>query len=95
VKLVEESGYEDYRDAIGVSEIRQHLEAHPDLIDHWADYSSNKRCNSGWYFDDSRYSTGYFSSGTGRSREQVFGERSQACAEFIKHELDSILENAA
>jgi hypothetical protein len=95
VRLLEESGYEASRDAIGVAEIRQHLEAHPRLISSWAGYSDDQRCSSGWYFDDSRCSIGYFSSSAGTSREQVFGERSQACAEFIKHEVDSILENAA
>jgi hypothetical protein len=94
VRLLEESGYATFRDAVVIAEIRQHLEAHPDLISSWAGYSEDKRCSSGWYFDDSRYSTGHFSSDAGRSRELVFGERSQACAEFIKHEIDSILENA-
>jgi hypothetical protein len=73
----------------------KHLETHPHLIDEWAVYSNDKRCSSGWYFDDSRYSTGHFSSAAGRTREQVFSERPRACAEFIKHELDSILENVA
>jgi hypothetical protein len=69
------------------------LQAQPSLIDDWAGYSEDKRCSSGGYFDDTRYSTGYFSAEAGRSREQVFAERTQACAEFIKHELASIREN--
>ena len=95
VRLLQDSAYEAVRDAIGVPVIRQHLETHPHLIDAWADYSNDKRCSSGWYFDDSRYSTGHFSSAAGRTREQIFSERSEGCAEFIKHELDSILENVA
>ena len=95
VRLLEKSGYDAMRDAITVSLVQQHLQAHPHLIDDWAGYSEDKRCSSGWFFDDRRYTTGHYSSSAGRSREQIFSERSQACAEFIKHELDSILENAA
>jgi hypothetical protein len=93
VYLLEESGYDTVRDAITVPILQQHLQGQPSLIDDWAGYSEDKRCSSGWYFDDGRYSTGYFSSEAGRSREQVFTERTQACAEFIKHELESIREN--
>ena len=95
VRLLQESGYEAVRGAVSAPAIQQHLETHPHLIDEWAVYSNDKRRSSGWYFDDSRYSTGHFSSAAGRTREQVFSERSRACAEFIKHELDSILENVA
>ena len=91
--LLEESGYDTVRDAVTVAIIQQHLQAHPDLIDVWAGYSDDKRCSSGWFFDDRRYTTGHYSSSAGRSQEQVFTERSQACAEFIKHELESIREN--
>jgi len=94
VRLLEESGYETLRDVIGVAEIRQHLEVHPRLISSWAGYSEDKRGGSGWYFIQRRRCVGYFSSDEGKSWEQVFDERSRACAEFIKHEIDSILENA-
>jgi len=93
VYLLEESGYDAIRDAITVPILQQHLQAQPSLIDDWAGYSEDKRCSSGWYFDDTCYSTGYFSAEAGQSREQVFAERTQACAEFIKHELASIREN--
>jgi hypothetical protein len=93
VYLLEESGYDTVRGAITVSVIQQHLQAHPHLIDDWAGYSEDQRCSSGWFFDDRRYTTGHYSSSAGRSHEQAFGERSQACAEFIKHELESIREN--
>jgi hypothetical protein len=90
--LLEESGYDTVRDAVTVAIIQQHLQAHPNLIDLWAGYSDDKRCSSGWFFDG-RYTTGHYSSSAGRSQEQVFTARSQACAEFIKHELESIREN--
>ena len=93
VYLLEESGYDAVRDAITVPIIQQRLQAQPHLIDVWAGYSEDQRCSSGWFFDDRRYATGHYSSSAGRSQEQVFSERSQACAEFIKHELESIREN--
>jgi hypothetical protein len=76
-----------------VSVIEQHLQTHLRLIDDWSGYSNDKRCDSGWYFDDGRFTTGYFSIEVGRSQIQVFLERARACAEFIKHELESVREN--
>jgi hypothetical protein len=93
VYLLEESGYDTIRDAITVPILQQYLQAQPSLIADWAGYSEDKRCSSGWYFDDSRYSIGHFSAEAGQSREQVFAGRKRACAEFIKHELESIREN--
>ena len=95
VYLLEESGYDTVRDAVTVPIIQQHLQAHPHLIDVWGDYSGDKRCSSGWFFDDSRHTTGHYSSSAGRSQEQVFSERSQGCAEFIKLELESWRENSS
>ena len=95
VYLLEESGYDTVRDAVTVPIIQEHLQAHPDLIDVWAGYSADKRCSSGWFFDDTRSTTGHYSSSAGRSQEQVFIERSQACAEFIKLELDSWREDSS
>ena len=92
VYLLEESGYATFRDAVTVRIIQQHLQAHPHLIDVWAGYSEDQRCD-GWYFDDRRTSIGHYSSGAGTAHEQKFSERSQACAEYIKHELESIREN--
>jgi hypothetical protein len=89
VFLLEESGYDTVRDAVTVPIIEQHLQAHPHLIDVWSCYSCDQRSSSGWFFDDGRCTTGHYSSSAGRSREQVFAERSQACAEFIKLELES------
>lgn len=95
VYLLEESGYDAVRDAITVPIIQQHLQAQPHLIEVWAGYSEDKRCSSGWFFDDSHSRTGYYSSSAGRSQEQVFSERSLACAEFIKLELESLRENSS
>lgn len=94
VYLLEESGYDAVRDGISVPIIQQHLQAHPHLIDDWAGYSCDQRCD-GWYFDDSLFTIGRVSSEGGRSQVQVFGERAGACAEFIKHELESIRENTS
>jgi hypothetical protein len=90
-KLLAESGYVAFRDKIGVVEICQHLEAHPQFIDSWASYSSDKqRCKTGWFFDDGRHLIWRYSSDGERACEQTFSGRAQACAEFIKRELDDI-----
>jgi hypothetical protein len=92
VTLLIDSGYPELRASIGVTHIQRYLQAHPDILDAWATYSEDKRCE-GWYFVDDRCAIGADSSCVGTPREQVFGERSEACASFIKHELDSIIEH--
>jgi len=90
-KLLADSGYAAFRDEIGVVEILQHLEAHPQLIDSWAGYSSDKqRFKTGWFFDDRRHLIWRYSSDGERACEQTFDGRAQACAEFIKREIDDI-----
>lgn len=95
VYLLEESGYDSVREAVTVPLIQRHLQAHPHLMDVWADYSADQRCSGGWFFDHRHSTTGYYTSRAGQSHEQVFSNRSQACAEFIKHELESWRENPA
>ena len=90
VRLLAESGYDTASNAITVTVIQQHLENHPQMIDDWAAYSCDKRCE-GWFFD-SYFSVGHYSTVAGVTCQQTFSKRSLACAEFIKHELDLILE---
>ena len=89
-KLLADSGYEAFRDEIDGTKICQHLESHPHLIKSWAGYSSDKTQKTGWYFDDSEHMIGRYSSDARRSRERKFSKCSQACAEFILHELEYI-----
>jgi len=93
VALVEESGYDNTNTSSLRQAIEQQLRARPALIEDWLGYSADKRTSRGWYFqDDPVPIVAYFESGVGRSREQRFTDRAQACAEFIMRELESIRE---
>jgi hypothetical protein len=94
LRLAEESDYRAHQTAIAVEDLQQYLQAHQELVGEWYVYSDNKRTSSGWYFDHAARRVGYYS-GTRREREQTFDDVTQACAVFIKHEIDSIIERAA
>ena len=94
LRLAEDSDYRAHQTAIGVEDFRQYLQAHPELVGEWYVYSDNKRTSSGWYFDHATRRVGYYS-GSRREREQTFDDVTQACAAFIKHEIDSIIDRAA
>jgi hypothetical protein len=94
LRLAEESDYRAHRTAIGVEHIQRYLESHPELVGEWYVYSDNKRTSTGWYFDHAGRRVGYFS-GSRREHERTFDDATQACAAFIKHEMDSILGHAA
>jgi len=94
VALVKESNYRTHQLSIGVEDICRHLLINADLIGDWYVYSTNKRTNSGWYFDYDTQTVGYFNGST-RERVQTFDEVSKACATFIKYELDSIIDHSS
>ncbi len=91
VTLVAESGYKYIDGLLAAEQIKQHLTAHPRLVDDWAAYSRDKRSSNGWYFEDGDSpSIGYYDATAGRSHKQMFPDRLEACAEFIRHELEAI-----
>ena len=92
VTLVKESNYRTYQSSIGIEDICCHLRGYSDLIAAWSMYSEDKRTSSGWYFDHDARTVGYFN-GSSRERVETFDDVSKACASFIKHELDSIIDH--
>ena len=85
--LVKESGYQRQQAAIGIEDVKRCRRAHPELIGVWQQYSEDKRVSSGWYFDKANQEVGYYSDR--REHVQTFGDNFEACAVFIKYELDS------
>ena len=88
------SGYREHRSSITVEKIRDHVTKHPSLIGDWIGYSENKRTSSGWYFSaDSPHGPFVLgrcpTSGPART-EKTFSDGTEACAHYIKHELESI-----
>ena len=91
--LLQASGYCDHRQAIDVEKIRSYVVTHPELVGRWIGYSEDKRVDRGWYFSADTASgpfvVGYFPSHPKRP-EKSFADGIEACANFIKHELESI-----
>ena len=90
VQIIADSDYRNWRSAIIVQAIHQHLKAHPELLGDWVVYCENKRTSSGWCIDLSALRVYYFERGSTR-KEQRFDSQLEACAHYIRHELDSII----
>jgi hypothetical protein len=94
LKLLKESGYPEHASSIDIQHIQKYLIAHPDLVSNWSAYSEDKRTDKGWYFDQEARRVGYYSVGFGCEQQQIFDDVMEACATFIKRELDSIADSA-
>ncbi|HEX2860988.1 MAG TPA: hypothetical protein VHN79_05085 [Lacunisphaera sp.] len=92
LQLVRETGYPGQAEAIGVEEIRAGLAGCEGIVAVWLEYSRGKDAGWGWYFEGPYQ--GFFLTGSRtRTLESPVNTRdaAEACACFIKAELDSIL----
>lgn len=96
VQILRESGYLENVDSVTYDMIKQHLEANPDLIETWENYSADKRTSEGWYFlrENSTWIVGFYRPG-GRSEELSYSSAPEACASFILKEIRQIGKNAS
>jgi hypothetical protein len=90
--LLKYSGYFETHDLVTAEAIREALLEHPDYVDDWIQYSEDKRCSSGWFFRQKGpgYEVGFFSSKDGYSQSTMYSDRLEACAAFIKKEMEEI-----
>jgi hypothetical protein len=92
--LLTASGYREHCDSITVEKIREHVARHPELVGEWVAYSENKRTSSGWYLaaDSAHgpFELGWFPTCDPAKSEKTFTDGVEACALYIKHELESI-----
>ena len=104
IQLFKESGYLEYTSSIITEEIKQYLADHPDYINDWIIYSSDKRTSEGWYFlqEGSDWIVGYLQETLNdyvRIREEKFNSSFEACAIFIIKEINNLnlifLKNAS
>lgn len=89
VQLMRESGFAESPDALTPSAVSDYLRQHVHLVEAWVTLSEDKRTNSGWYIRrtlDGSFEVGYYPDGPRLS----FGDRMQACAEFIVREARAI-----
>ena len=93
--LLAETGYADIRDQITIDAIRESLLEHPECVVDWMQYSADKRTRSGWYFKEGRFRefvVGFVVDGDKRKEsQQSYHDDRDACAAFIKKEIDSLI----
>ena len=88
--LLKETGYYEHYNSIDASDIRKAIESDIDCIDQWITWSENKRTSSGWYFK--RVSEGKCIVGHYPNTNELmeYADAQEACATFIKLELEDI-----
>ncbi len=92
VELVSRSGYPDLRSEVTVARLADCLAGHPDWVSAWFDYSEDRRSSPGWYIegrDAAEFSVGYYEGPSSRP-PTTFDDKVQACAEFVRAEIDDI-----
>ncbi len=91
--LLRDTGYFEITDQIYEENISQALKQYPECINEWKILSDDKRASSGWYFkelDHGKYIVGYFDLKRKNNPEVEFSEIREACAFFIKQEIEDI-----
>lgn len=93
--LLEATGYFKLHDQIAEDDIRAALMHCPECVQEWMQYVEDKRMSSGWYFtlnDEDLYETGYFDikSVPNDTNRVQYENAMDACAAFIKHEIESV-----
>ena len=96
VLLLKETGYSEIQNKVEIQEIRDALVSNPECISDWMQYSEDKRTSSGWYFKPKgtdKFVVGYLSEGRHSKKHlSEYDNDVDACAIFIKHEIDDITE---
>jgi hypothetical protein len=94
--LLKETGYFELHDQLSVSDIREALTRDPACVQEWMQYVDDLRCPSSWYFDfdddENQYEVGFFDikADPNRSIRVHYENATDACAAYIKHEIESI-----
>jgi len=90
--LIEESGYFNAHDQITYDDIRAAIVEYPESVNAWLQYSEDKRSSDGWYFKpaDQGYEVGFFGQKMIDRKHQIYSNRLEACAVFIKNEIEAI-----
>lgn len=86
--------YTPHKDKISKQLIRSALSAHHDFISEWIQYSEDKRANPGWFIKpitNKRFEVNCLTQSSKVSHTEEYDDALDACAAFIKHEIDSIV----
>lgn len=90
-ELIARSGYRDRWRSISVRLLADVFSREPDWVAAWIQWSEDKRVSSGWYIsrcDESAYDVGSYPD----EPPVRYGDRIEACAVFVRHELASIAD---
>jgi len=93
--LLKETKYFELHNEASVHDIRKALACDPVCVQEWMQYIDDQRCSSSWYFglnDENLYEVGFYDSNAdpARSNQVVYDNAMDACAAFIKHQIESI-----
>lgn len=89
-KLIKDSEYFKKYIFISIEKIKKEQKYHPGLIQFWLNYSEDQRTSNGWYLkkDKNVFIVGKLS----KISEKQFLNDVDACALFIKNEIEEIRE---
>jgi hypothetical protein len=91
--LLQGTGYFGLHDQISEDDIREALLRCPECVQEWMQYAEDKRTSSGWYVtlnDEGCYETGYIVDARTRTNRVQYENAIDACAAFVKNEIESI-----
>ena len=92
VRLVEEAGYGRFQDEISPARLQEAIRGRAGLVDAWLAYSAGKEENWGWFFEGP--CQGFYLVGCRTNSFEgpwSLPDPEEACARFIKGELDAII----
>ena len=93
--LLNETGYFELHNEVSEGDIRNALARDPACVQEWMRYIDDQRCASSWYFvinDEGQYEVGFYDSDSDptRTNQVVYENAMDACAAFIKQQIESI-----
>ena len=94
--LLEATGYFELHNQVSEEDIRAALLRCPECVEEWMQYAEDKRNSSGWYVtlnDEGCYETGFVADARTRTNRVQYDNAIDACAAFIKHEIEDIRTN--
>ncbi len=94
--LVQATGYPALADRIGVEDLRGALRGRMGIVEAWVRYSTEKPASWGWFLEGLHKGC-YLTGSMTRSLETPIAtaDAAEACAYFIKAELEAILGRVA
>jgi hypothetical protein len=90
--ILSDLGYAKIHDSVSEIDIYSVLTKEPNYLEDWLSFSADKR-TVGWYIyrSESDFYVGRLDNTGSKADEKCYDDGLKACAAFIKHEIDDIL----